>query len=1261
MGGQRPSGDRRLDGTIGGLLRRRLAFTTILAVAPLLGYGRQAHADCVASPSPTFVCSGANGTTQSIPVDNADVSTAADFSVNAAGGAGIVITGAGDVRFTDTHAETDIRAADDALFVQATDDDGLTPGSVTVLTDGRLTGGSRGIAAYNDGIGALAITVNGEVEGQAGDGIYARNNAGTGLTIVTGAESMVTGTGSGVAAVNYEGILEITVDGEVGGTYGSGISAENFDGATDLTVTTRAGSAVTGAYGISTANGGSGDMTVTADGSVGGTGGHGIRASNSGGSLTIDTGTQSSVVGSARGIAAYNYGSGTLEITADGEVEGQGGDGIYARNNAGTGLTIVTGAESAVTGTGSGIAAVNYGGDLEITANDQVGGTYGSGIFAYNGGGGDLTVTTRAGSAVTGAYGISAANGGSGDMTVTAGGSVGGADGFGIRASNGGGGLTVDTGARSSIVGSTTGIAAYNYGGGDLEITTDGEVEGQGGDGIYARNEGASLKIVTGAESSVAGSSRGISAVNYRGNLEITVDGEASGTESYGISAENFSGAEALTIRTGAGSTVAGISGIRARNDGSGDLAITANGAVTGSTYHGIVAYNGGDGNLTVTTGTNSAVSGNYDGINAGNEGDGDLIITANGTVAGDLDGIDAENGGAGDTEITVSGSVTGRGADAFDGSGIEADSDGEITVTVNGSGLVQGDHAGIAAASHEGQAISISNGGIVRNLSGASDALAIAAIGGAAGIENTGRLVGFVTLDTVDDFDDELKNTGSWNMAGGTSDFGGGDDKVENGGTLRAAGDGTTIETTTLGNLESFANSGLITLVDGQEGDSLFFTGASATEFAGAGGRLAVDAFLGPAGEGKSDQLTIDGNVTGTTRVSVNVVGSSGTNSDGIPVITVAGTTAEEDFDLEGGVLNAGFFAWDLRLDGNTHELYTSGLGAGSYEFAAGITGAQDIWYQTAGTLLQRQADLRALLSGTAVTPVADFSEPVEPQPLASVTPGLWLKGVGAWLDRDAQEDGLDLDRDQEIYGIFGGFDFGTDNLAGRGDVLMFGLLAGYIHSDLDFDATGTRWRYEGPSVGAYATYLNRAFHADLLVKADFLDVDIDAGAIAPGEDDADTDVFNIGGRLDAGYKIGMGAGMFIEPQATLAVLNTEVDDIGDIFGGAVAFDDETSVRGRLGLRLGHEQVTASQVVYSADVTGSVWQEFMGDNDATIFAPDMPAAGVSDDPGETFGDVSVGFSMAAPEGWSGFARADWTFNEDFDALSANAGVRYSW
>jgi autotransporter family porin len=433
-------------------------------------------------------------------------------------------------------------------------------------------------------------------------------------------------------------------------------------------------------------------------------------------------------------------------------------------------------------------------------------------------------------------------------------------------------------------------------------------------------------------------------------------------------------------------------------------------------------------------------------------------------------------------------------------------------------------------------------------------------------------------------------------------------------------------------------------------------------TSYVGNGGVVAVDAFLAPAPDGKSDLLTINGTTSGSTDVVVNLTNPIGSspNNVGIPVITVNGTTHEDDFNLPGGVLNAGFFAWDLQLDGDTHELITTGLGAGSFEFAAGITGAQDIWHLTTGTLLQRQADLRPMIADALVTPVADFAEPVEPTPVSHVTPGFWLKGVGAWLRRDAEEGVLDLDRDQDVYGIFAGFDFGTENLASPGDALLFGLLAGYIYSELDFSSTNTKWEYEGPSVGAYATYLNHALYVDAIVKADFLDIDIDADDLAPGEGDADTDAVNIGGQIDAGYKIDL-TGIFLEPQASLAVVHTEIDDIDSIFGGAVEFDDETSVRGRLGLRLGHEQMGANGILYTGDVTASVWQEFAGDNDVTIFAPLTPATGVSDDPGETFGDLSLGFTVVAPEGWSGFIRGNFMFNEDYESYSGNAGLRYSW
>jgi hypothetical protein len=52
------------------LLRRRLAVTTVVTVAPFLGYGREAYAACDLSNAPTILCSGVNLAPQDIPIDH---------------------------------------------------------------------------------------------------------------------------------------------------------------------------------------------------------------------------------------------------------------------------------------------------------------------------------------------------------------------------------------------------------------------------------------------------------------------------------------------------------------------------------------------------------------------------------------------------------------------------------------------------------------------------------------------------------------------------------------------------------------------------------------------------------------------------------------------------------------------------------------------------------------------------------------------------------------------------------------------------------------------------------------------------------------------------------------------------------------------------------------------------------------------------------------------------------------------------------------
>lgn len=1342
-------------------LRNRLAVTTILAVAPFLGYGRQAYAACEPAAAPlTHLCTDVSPG-QFLFVDNANFATGTPTYVTTGG---LGIEGLGNQRFTDNQTATSITNSGyygRGLSVVSTGDFGGTPGAVTITTDGTISGTAHGIYARNVGSGDITITANGSVTGTDfggdpfvdNDGIYAEN-FGANLTVTTGTGSTITGEHNGIDARNHgSGNLTITTYGEVTGNSYDAIYAVNSGAA--LRITVAAPSVVKGfGYGIGAFNNGSGDLEIEVDGSVTSQGYDGIHARNEGVNLIITTGVGSSVRGEgpnpesededSNGIDAVNEGSGYLRISAEGEVFGNFNDGIYARNE-GTDLIIETGAQSIVKGGGNGIGAYNYGsGDLRIDAQGLVGGySYaGDGIKAYNSAdGGYLKIVTGTQAITGGDDGIQAENLGDGDLTIITNGTVTGKNGNGITAINNGDefynteteeweqafgrNLTITTNA--AVTGDYTGIDALNHGTGDLTITANGNVAGGEGDGIYAYNSWNSedATVTAGAGTVISGESNGIQARNYGdGDLEITANGEVTGRTGNGIFARNVEeylylggdqgtegNARALTITTGPASSVTGrLNGIYAQDTGMGDFNITVNGRVTGETRDGIYAFDGSEGydtqildvseedgyHFSILTSAASIVSGRENGINALNYGNGDLTIEANGVVTGatrdgifainepfgshDLtistgvgsvvtgtgsDGIEALQNSGGDFKITVDGTVTGRGESGGGdckgcpeelGFGIKAfNQDGDSTeIEIGGAGLVQGFTAGIYAKSYDTQAITITSGGIVRNLSVRSDSYAVVTVGGATRIDNTGDIIGTVKFGA---YNDTVNNDGLWSMTG-VSDFGNNDDdEVNNGGVLIAALTPGTVENPTLVGLERFNNSGAVSLVDGAAEDSLEISGmlAGDANYTSDGGRLGVDAVLGP--EGHADQLLINGDVIGQTRVHVNVVGATGFNDEGIAVVRVfSGTTGDGDFVLD-GPLNAGFYTWDMRYDDtlNQHELFSSGVGIGAEEFAGGMTATQDMWFQTLGTVLGRQVDLRSLVGGTSVTPVADFAEPVSPTPVARVTPGFWVSGLGAYLKRDDEQDGFTLDRTQTIWGGLAGFDFGTQDV---GDALLFGVFGGYMSSKLKFDETNTEWNYEGPTVGAYATYLDRAFFVDVTVKADFLDIEIDPEDLAPDADDGDTDALNIGGRIDTGYKFG--EAVFVEPQASFAVVHSEIDDV-DVFGGTVDFDDETSVRGRLGLRVGFDHQASDAMIFTGDVIASVWEDFSGDNNATIADPALPSFGVSDDPGSTMGDVSIGFGVAAPEGWSGFLRGNYQFANDYDAYSGNAGIRYSW
>ncbi|MGH6735979.1 MAG: beta strand repeat-containing protein [Methyloceanibacter sp.] len=561
-------------------LRRQVLLSSTMLVGALT-YGGRAYGQvvCLADPAPpNFTCSGASTDQQTINANNATVVTAPSFSVNTGDSIALSITGDGALSYFDEYA-SNLTAADFALYIRSGGDiGGGNLGSVTVDTDGNLTGGSFGIYARNNGNGALSITTNGDVEGTNSIGIFAQNGdsitpVGTALTVTTGPGTLTNGY-VGIVAQNFgTQALTVNANGNVTGDYHA-ISATNHG--TELIVSTGAGTTVTGAVlGIRAVNYG-GALEVTANGNVEGTASIGILARNGnsiipgGTALTVTTGAGTTVTGAADGIYAINYGSGVLTVTANGDVMGTGAAsrGIFAQNGdgstqAGTALTVTTGLGTSVTGGGYGIYAINYGSDaLEVTANGDVDGTAFAGILAQNGATGtqagtDLTVTTGVGTLVTGGTnGIAARNFGSGATSITANGNVEGTASAGIFARNGDGitpvgtDLTVTTGAGTSVTGGTHGIYASNFGSGATSVTANGDVTGNGAafSGIYAQNGtsmvagGTDLTVTTGPGTSVTGGTYGILARNYGdGATSVTANGDVYGMATAGIFAQNGS------------------------------------------------------------------------------------------------------------------------------------------------------------------------------------------------------------------------------------------------------------------------------------------------------------------------------------------------------------------------------------------------------------------------------------------------------------------------------------------------------------------------------------------------------------------------------------------------------------------------------------------------------------------------------------------------------------------------------------------------
>ena len=278
--------------------------------------------------------------------------------------------------------------------------------------------------------------------------------------------------------------------------------------------------------------------------------------------------------------------------------------------------------------------------------------------------------------------------------------------------------------------------------------------------------------------------------------------------------------------------------------------------------------------------------------------------------------------------------------------------------------------------------------------------------------------------------------------------------------------------------------------------------------------------------------------------------------------------------------------------------------------------------------------------------------------------TPAVWARGAGNWLNRDDSESvtayGRDyqynLNRDLETVDFQSGIDLGKRGLLSDNDILVFGALGGFIHSDLDYDAINRIFSFDGGQVGGYATYLRGGLFVDTLVNVHLMQLDTRTLGF-PNSLNATT----VGVRTDSGYRFGsFHGGAFIEPLATISVDWADIDGFSQ-GGNKVSFNDDANVQGRLGLRVGTTTQLGYGITAEPFVIGSLWGNLSNDNQATLVSTGTTFI-LEDHLQDVWGEVSGGVNFFNPTAsTSVFAKVDVTFGQDIDGVGGKAGMRVSW
>ena len=724
-----------------------------------------------------------------------------------------------------------------------------------------------------NGVGTININGSGAITAANGNGIYVRDTAAGGnIDVTTGAVMALAPGRNGIMVSSLSGAGNVTIvangDVKAGNT---GIVASLLNSSTgNIDIT--ANGAIDARFGVEAQNfGTSGSTTVKTVGPVTATTGNGIFASTAGGAVSVTSGAVTST-GNTAIIAQQNSASSArvVGVTTNGAVSGTTGIDVL---NVGIGATNLI-ANSTVTGTvGEGIKATTNGAVSVQVAGTVTGATNGLVLTGGVSGMGNISVTGTGGFVGGTGDAANVKNSGSGTVTINVSGAISSAsaNGLYVRDTTAGGDISVTTGAVTALAPGRNGIMVPSLSAtGNVTIVANGDVKA-GNTGIVGSLFNTSTGNIGITANGAIDARIGVEAQNFgtSGSTTVKTVGPVTATTGNGIFASTAGGA--VSVTTGAVTSTGNTAIIARQNSASSGsvVAVTTNGAVSGTT--GIDVLNNGIGAINLIA--NSTVTGTAgEGIKAtGNDA---VSVQVAGLVTGATNGLTLIGGGTGGA-ISVTGTGgfaggTGDAANIFD-KGLGS----TVTVNVSGASSSTGGDGIVVRDTAVGGGISVSTGAVTAFMNGIN-VVSLSTAGDVTIVTNGDVKAGFHGIFGVN---------GSSGSVGNLAVTANGAVDGQIGVYARNLGAGSTT-VKTVGPVNAGVGYGVYAATNGGGGVSVTTGDVTST------GSAAIAAFQTSAAGIGTVRVTVNGAVSGTTGIEAinSGIGAISVTANG----TVTGLSAE-------------------------------------------------------------------------------------------------------------------------------------------------------------------------------------------------------------------------------------------------------------------------------------------------------------------------------------------------------------------------------